>query len=135
MTIADQLNDLVHDAECSKLQKAMMTGFIERAKNDETKNQEDRALIEQVANEKKLLRVIFSTDEVKIYTITGKQEWDIKYPYRSIYLGKNGTWQRTSIVSPNFDLAFLAYMQNKHLGQNSQFLDFVVKMLEIKLEE
>jgi hypothetical protein len=32
-------------------------------------------------------------------------------------------------------LAYLVYLQYKHLGLNSQFLDFAMKMLEIPNEQ
>jgi hypothetical protein len=51
-----------------------MNGFIDRAKDEQERKREDRQLIEQVANEKKLSEVILSTDEVKIYTVSGKDE-------------------------------------------------------------
>ena len=108
-----------------------MYGFIDRAKYEQERKSEDRKLIEQVANEKKLSEVILSTDEVKIYTVIGKSEWDILYPFRSIYLNKKGNWERINTVSPNFDLAFLTYLQYKYIGSNSQFVDFAMKMLEI----
>ena len=96
----------------------------------------DRELISQVAKEDKdkLLEVVLSTDEVKVYTVSGKDEWDIKYPFRSIYAEK-GTWKRSSTVSPTFDIALIVYLQNKYLGLNSQFVEFAMKMLEISLED
>jgi hypothetical protein len=69
-----------------------------------------------------------------INTYCSNDEWDIKYPFRSIYLSKKGTWERTNTVSQSFDLAFLVYLQYKHLGLNSQFVDFAMKMLEIPNE-
>lgn len=127
------IKEFVNNSELPQLQKNVMNGFIDRAKDEQERKREDRQLIEQVANEKKLSEVILSTDEVKIYTVRGEDEWDIEYPYRSIYLSKKGTWEweRTNTVSPTFDLAFLVYLQYKHLGSNSQFVDFAMKMLEI----
>lgn len=127
----EKIKEFVNNSELPQIQKSVINGFIDRAKEEHERKREDRQLIEQVANEKKLLEVILSTDEVKIYTVIGKDEWDIKYPFRSIYLGKKGTWKRTNIVSPNLDLAYLVYLQYKHLGLNSQFVDFAMKMLEI----
>lgn len=129
----EKIKELVNNSELPQLQKYIMNGFIERAKEEQERKREDRQLIEQVANEKKLSEVIFSNDEVKIYTVFGKDEWSIKYPFRSIYIGKKGTWERNNTVSPNLDLAYLVYLQYKHLGQNSQFVDFAMKMLEIPL--
>src|SRR5690606_21770554 len=117
-----------NNSELSQLQKNVMNGFIDRAKDEQERKREDRLLIEQVTNEKKLSEVILSTDEVKIYTVSGKDEWDIKCPFRGVYVGKKGTWERISTVSPTFDVAFLVYLQHKYLGLNSQFVDFAMKM-------
>lgn len=127
----EKIKELINNSEFSQIHKNVFNGFIDRAKDEQDRKQEDRKLIEQVANEKKLSEVILSTDEVKVYTVSGKDEWDVKYPYRSIYLSKKGTWERSNTVSPNLDLAFLIYLQYKHLGLNSQFVDFSMKMLEI----
>ena len=127
----EKLVELLVKSDLPQMQKSVFGGFIQRASDRETKRQDDRQFIEQIANEKKLSEVILSTDEVKIYTVSGKDELDIKYPFRSIYLGKKGTWERTNTVSPNLDLAYLVYLQYKHLGLNSQFVDFAMKMLEI----
>ena len=130
----EKIKEFVNNSELPQLQKNVMNGFIDRAKDEQEKKREDRQLINQVANEKKLSEVVLSTDEVKIYTVSGKDKWDIKYPFRSIYVGKKGTWERSSTVSPNLDLAYLVYLQYKHLGLNSQFVDFAMKMLEIPNE-
>jgi hypothetical protein len=130
-TTTDKIKEFVNNSGLPQMQKNVMTGFIDRAKDEQERKREDRQLIEQVAKEKKVLKVILSTDEVKIYTVFGKDEWDIKYPFRSIYLNKEGTWGRTNTVSPTLDLAYLVYLQSKHLGINSQFVDFAMKMLEI----
>lgn len=132
--ITEKIKELVNNSELLQHQKYIMNGFIDRAIDEQERKRKDRQLIEQVAKEKKLAEVILSTDEVKIYTVSGKEEWDIKYPFRSIYLTKAGIWARTNTVSPTLDLAFLVYLQYKHLGINSQFFDFAMKMLEIPNE-
>jgi hypothetical protein len=130
--ITEKIKELVNNSEFPQLQKNVMNGFIDRAKKAKEKEQEDRDLIEKTGV-RKLAEVILSTDEVKIYTVNGKDEWDLKYPYRSIYLTSKGTWARSCAVSPTLDVAFLIYLQHKHLGLNSQFADFSIKMLGIKL--
>lgn len=130
----DKIKELINNSEIPTIQKNSLNGFIDRAKEQQEEKRQDRELIEKVAYEKKLSEVVLSTDEVKIYTVSGKDEWDIKYPFRSIYLSKKGTWERTNTVSPTFDLAFLVYLQHKYLGLNSQFTDFAMKMLEIPNE-
>jgi hypothetical protein len=131
----EKLKEFILNSELPQLQKNVITGFIDRAKEEQERKREDRQLIEQVANEKKLSEIILSTDEVKIYTVSGKDEWDVKYPFRSIYLNKKGAWAKTNTVSQSFDVAFLVYLQHKHLGLNSQFVEFAMKMLEIKIED
>lgn len=130
----EKIKDFVNNSELPQIKKNVMNAFIDRAKEEQERKQQDRKLIEQVANENKLLEVILSTDEVKIYTVTGKGEWDNKYPFRSIYLGENGKWKRSNTVSPSLDLAYLVYLEYKYLGLNSQFVDFAMKMLEIPKE-
>lgn len=130
----DKIKELINNSEIPTIQKNRLNGFIDRAKAEQEREHQDRELIEKVANEKKLSEVVLSTDEVKIYKVSGNDEWDIKYPFRSIYLGIKGTWERTNTVSPTFDLAYLVYLQYKHLGLNSQFVDFAVKMLDIEIE-
>lgn len=134
--ITEKIKQIVNgSSELSKPQKYIMNGFIDIIEKEQERKREDIQLIEQVANEKEVSEVILSTNEVKIYTVNGRDEWDIKYPFRSIYVDKKGTWERSSTVSSNFDLAYLAYLQYKHLGLNSQFVHFAIKMLEIPNEQ
>lgn len=126
-----RLVELVKASSNNEFQKGLDLAFIARAEEDYNKKRQDVLLIEQVSGAKKVSEVLLSNDEVKIYTISGKDEWDIKYPYRSIFLNKKGVWETTNVVSHSFDLAFLIYLQAKQLGHNSQFLDFAMKMLEI----
>lgn len=118
----------------NQLQKNILKGFVLRAEQNETERRKDRELIEEVANIKNLSEVVLSTEDLKIYTVYGKDEWDIKYPYRAIFL-ENNKWLRTNTVSPSLDVAFLVYLEKKYLGSNSQFTDFTLKMLDIKIEE
>lgn len=126
---------IMHNDEVSILQTSMMLTFVSLAKELQDKRNADYMLIEQTSREPKISEVVLSTDEVKIYTVSGKNEWDIKYPYRSIFLNSKGVWERSGTVSPSLDLAYLVYLENKHLSPNSKFTDFAIKMLEIKLEE
>lgn len=127
----DKVKDLINNSDMTPTLKSISIGFIERANQKQQQHSEDRALIEQVANEKKLSEIILSNDEVKIYTVYGKDDWDINYPYRSIFLNSKSVWERTNMVSKNLDQAYLVYLEKKHLGNNSQFVDFAIKMLEI----
>lgn len=130
----EKIKELVINSDLPHFQKSIMNGFIDRAKDGQERIIEDRRLIKQVSNVNNLSEVILSTDEVKIYTVSGKDECDVKYPFRCIYIDKNGTWQRCNDVSPTLDLAFLVYLQHKHLGLNNQFVYFAMKMLEIPNE-
>ena len=131
----EKIIKIINNSDLPKYQQARWVGFIENAKDEYNKRQEDKLLIEQVANEKKLSQIILSNDEVKIYTVYGDDEWNVKYPYRSIFINSKGVWERSNTVSQNLDLAYLVYLEKKHLGINSQFVAFAIKMLEIKIEE
>lgn len=133
----EKLKELITNSDSNQLQKNVMIGFITRAEESEDKNSEDRQLVIDIANEKRLSKIVLSNDEVKIYTVNpkGKDDWETKYPYRSIFKNKKGQWERTCTVSPSFDLAYLTYLEKKYLGLNSQFTDFAIKMLEIKIED
>ncbi len=135
MEITKKLIDHINNTELLQLQKNVLIGLIKQAEERQEKLRADRELIAKIANEKKLSEILLSNDEVKIYSVYGKDEWDVKYPVRSIFLNKKGVWERSGTVSPNFDVAFLIYLENKHLGANSKFVDFALKMLEIKLPE
>ena len=132
---ADKLSELVNNSELSQLQKNLMLGFIANAMEAKNKNSIDRKLIEEKAGINNISEVLLSNDDVKIYKVTGKEEWEVKYPYRSIYCDKKGVWRSTNMVSPSFDVAFIVYLEAKYLDSNSKFSDFALKMLEIKIEE
>ena len=121
------------DEHNNQLQKNILKGFVLRAEQNETERRKDREIIEEVGI-KNLSEVILSTEDLKIYTIYGKDDWDIKYPYRAIFL-ENGKWLKINTISPSLDVAFLVYLEKKYLGYNSQFTDFALKMLGIKIEE
>ena len=129
-----KLEQLIQDSDWSERDKLNNLGYISRAKDYETEKRKDRDSIEETANIKNLGEVVLSTEEVKIYTTRGNEEWDVKYPFRSIYL-KDGKWIRSHVVSPSLDVAFLVYLGEKYQGGNSQFTDFALKMLEIKIED
>lgn len=134
MKATEKIIELIKNCDEDSLQKNMMISFIDRANNDNDLKSADRLLIEETGV-KNLNKVVLSTDEVKIFTVisNNNDEWDTKYPYRSIFLNKNGVWLRNYTVSPSLDLAYLSYLEKKHLGDNKQFVDFAIKMLEIKI--
>lgn len=132
-----KLEDLINGSDMNQLQKNVSLGFVSRAKESEEQRRNLRKLVEETANEKNLNEIILSTDEVIIYTVLPRRtgdEWDIKYPFRSIYF-KDEKWQRVNTISPTLDTAFLCYLEYKYLDANSRFTDFALKMLEIKIEE
>lgn len=133
----EKIKELIENSDMLKIQKNHALGFINRIEKDEAQKTEVLHLIQQITNEKNIVEVLYSSDEVKIYsvyTIHGKDEWVVKFPIRSIYLDKNGVWKKSCTVSPNFDVAFLDYLEKKYLGNNSQFMSFAIKMLEMKIE-
>jgi hypothetical protein len=132
MATLENLTTVIEKSDFPFLTKSAMKGFIYRANQYQEKIGDDRALIGNVSR-CKVNQILLSTDEVKIYTISGNDEWDIKYPFRSIYF-KDGQWLRVDIVSPTLDVAMLNYLQYKQLGANNDFANFAIKMLEIKVD-
>jgi hypothetical protein len=132
--IENKITELIDNSELPRFQKLIAKGFIQRNLEAEQKASETLALIKEVGKEKNINEVLLSSDEVKIYSVSGKGEWEIKYPIRSIYK-KDDKWVRNSVVSPDFDTAYLSYLQHKHLGANSDFSFFAMKMLGIELED
>lgn len=132
--IEDKIKELIENSELNRVQKTISKGFIERSLEAEEKVSNDLKLIKEIGKEKIIDEVLYSSDEVKIYSVGGKGEWEIKYPIRSIYK-KDDKWRRNSTVSPDFDTAYLSYLQHKHLGANSDFSYFAMKMLGIEIED
>lgn len=129
------LKELITNSNVDRLLKLSMLGFVTRAAADEKLNREAREMVIEIGREKKINDIVLSSDDLIIYTVYGDGEWEKKYPYRSIFKDEKGIWRQCSTVSQSFDLAFLVYLQNKYLGDNSQFVDFAAKMLEIKIED
>ena len=131
----EKLNSLVENSDLNRLQKTVTLGFIHRSLEKDDKESKDRELIREVGKCKNLSEVILSTDEVKIYSVSHNgDEWDSKYPFRCIYK-KDDKWLRIPVVSPTFEVAFLNYMETKHIGGNSDFTSFACKMLDIDLNQ
>lgn len=132
----DKLQELINGSDMNQMQKNIFLGFISRAEERETKRAETRDLIEKVYNKCTVEDIPLITDEVIIFKIIGKKddEWDTKYPYRSIYF-KDGKWNRIHTVCTSVDEVLLTYLGEKCLGGNSQFADFAMKMLNMKIEE
>jgi hypothetical protein len=132
----ENLISLIDKSEIPNMQKNHYRGFVLRAKEELHNAAIDKVLIEKVANEKNRFDLILSTDEVKIYKIFEPK--DILYeknPFKSIFKNSKGEWRSTHAIYPTLDTAYLGYLDYKHLGSNSQFLSFAIKMLEIKIED
>jgi len=135
MSLLENIVGLVDSSDYSQTQKNIMKGFVLRAEDKESNSSSDRELIQKISINEKVSEVLLSNDDVKIYTIQGRDDFDIKYPYRIIFINSDGNWERCITASPNLDVVFLVYLQVKHLGHNSQFSDFSMKMLGIKIED
>lgn len=127
----EKIIELVNSSTLNVMQKIWAKRLIVKAIDTEEKEQKDKELIKEISREKNNFEVLLSTDEVKIYKIEGAKDWDLKYPYRSIYLDEQGNWRRTATVSPNLDYALLTYLQYSKLGEDNEFVTFAAKMLEM----
>ena len=129
-----RIKKLVEESEMPKLQKNVINRFLDWASEEKEKIESDLNLIRGVDRNCKVSKILLSNDEVKIYTVENDDPWDILYPIRTVYLNKDNIWVRNDSVSPNLDIAFLSYLQEKHLGPNSQFTFFAMKMLNLNQE-
>ena len=128
----EKIIELINQSELPPLQKNIFIGFIKRKTEEHQKHIEDKRLIEKVCNEKNVSEILLSNEDVKIYTISGKDEWDKKYPYRVMFY-HNRQWTRCNTVSDNFDQAFLLYLECKHLqSRRYSFTEFCNKILGIE---
>lgn len=124
---------LVENSDNNQMQKNIMIGFINRAKEALDKKAADKTFIQELEGKYgKVNDVVISTEEVKIYTLQPEgadDDWSRKYPFRIIYTNKEGKWSRCSTVSATLDSAMLNYLAHRHLGPNSQFAELSGKML------
>lgn len=132
----DKINQLIEDSDMNQMHKTIHKGFISRAKENEDKRSEVRDLIEKVYDKCTLESIPIMTDELIVFKIIGRKDdkWDTKYPYRGIFF-KDNKWNRIHTVCTSIDEVLLTYLGEKYLGGNSQFVDFAMKMLNIKIEE
>lgn len=122
-----KLEDLINSSDMSQLHKNVSLGFVSRAKEAEEDRIKLRDLVEEVASEKNLDKIVLSTDEVIIYTIRSTKhshEWDTKYPFRSVYFDGE-KWRRVHVVSASLDEAMLTYLGEKYQGGNSHLRDLL----------
>ncbi len=135
MSIIEKLNKLVDKSEFSPLEKLQAGRFLHQSNNLVKLEKCQIDLVEIIAGQKtKIEIIIYSGEDVIIYKVIPKdsEHWDTKYPYRYIIL-KNKKWSRGTTVSPDFNSCFLYYLEEKHLGLNSQFAEFAMKMLGVNI--
>ena len=132
----DRLEQLIEESDMVQMQKNVCKRFIFRAKEVEDKRSEVRDLIEKVYGKCTLESIPIITDDFIVFKIIGRKddEWDTKYPYRGIFF-KDDKWNRIHTVCTSVDEVLLTYLGEKYLGGNSQFADFAMKMLNMKIED
>lgn len=86
-----------------------------------------KSLIKKITREKHIT-VILSTPHVKIFTVSGKDPWNVKYPYRLI-LKKKGRWTPNHYVMESLDIALLLYLEQKYLGDQDKITNILGKIL------
>lgn len=82
------VKNVISKSELTNIQKISINRFMDLSEENAIKKDEDKKLIKEIANENNIYEVILSTEEVKIYTVNGKSEWDIKYPLEVFILMK-----------------------------------------------
>lgn len=132
---SEVLNELVDATTLVPIQKSMIKGFISRSQDREDIDKELIKLLHTLGASN-ATGIVLSSPTIVIYVVQGKDEWDIKYPYRVCYRKDilHDKWNLANTVSPTLDLAMLVALQVKYLGYNSQFTEFATKMLEIPTE-
>lgn len=131
---SEVLHELIDASTLVPIQKNIIKGFIDRSQDKETEDRNLRELLHSLGVSN-ATDIVLDSPTVLIYLIQGKDEWDIKYPYRVCYRKDTSQkWQLANTVSPTLDLAMLVSLQVRYLGYNSQFIEFATKMLEIPTE-
>lgn len=125
------IKKVLSESSLSLFQKRLLNGFVERAELAEAAKVQDLELIQEISGSYPSVEIIVSAPDVKIFKISDSSEkWDIEYPYRVISK-KRDQWERVVSVSPTLEQAMLVYLENKHLGDNNNFVGFAMKMLDI----
>lgn len=127
----EKINELIESSDNSEIHKSIMKGVVMREENRQESHRDDMNLIEKFAGSARVSEILLSNEDVKIFKVYGRDEWDIKYPYRSIFRVGEDNWRLIHTVASSFDIAFLYYLENRHLGSNSNFTQFATKMLNI----
>lgn len=129
--------DLVHGSSLIQFRKNKWIKFLQDAAAKYEQHQENIKLIEGLDKYETVKEIILSKEDVIIYTVVEKadDDWNIKNPFRCVYINSYGTWTRCDRVCDSFDSMYMHYLQYKHVGANSDFAYLVMKMLDIKKEE
>ncbi len=127
----EDIKKLIDNSEMINFHKIRAVSFIDRAEEINNKISDEIKLIESLEYKTKVDKVLYSSDEVKFYSIKSNEQFDSESPIRFI-VNKNGNWSKSSLVSRNFEQAFLCYLGEKYDGGNSQFASFACLMLGIK---
>lgn len=138
MNTQERLIALIDTEEnTSVIQKNSLKGFVERACKKDNRDRDLRQFVSEIATEPNIDEIVFSDEDVIIYTVNVRKndEWSQKYPFRFLVKRESGAWLKANEVSPTFEIAFLYYLGYKYDGLNSRFANFALKMLDIKIEE
>lgn len=127
------LKELVEATNLANIRKGMIQGFIERSEEAELERRTTKELIEKTMFSKKhTFDVLVSTDSIIVYKIVnGQDEWDIKYPYRSLYKDSKDRWVQCHVVSFSLETALLVALEHKFEAR--EFSHFAIKMLDIEV--
>ena len=91
-----KIEDLIDNSDLTVLNKNLLSNFVFRAKEEEQERIKVRNLIEVIARVKHLEGVAIATEEIIIYKILGKDDWDIKYVLQNTDIYKIISFERFS---------------------------------------
>jgi hypothetical protein len=133
--MTEKLKEILEESTLGKLQKNVVLGTLKRAFEEQGQRLFDIGFIRTISKQENISEIVFSDEGIKIYKVRARanaseENWDVKYPYRFIYL-KDGKWEGGQLASPTFETCFLNFLSEKYQGNNSQFAQFAVKMLEM----
>lgn len=118
----EDLKNLIDNSALPTIQKRNFNRFIDNSYAENQKQKEVTVLICSTDKSVKLVsEIVLLENDIVIYK-------DGDNYYRFIF--KVGDiWKTSNTICPNFQLCYLSYLQEKHLGQSSEFVYFVTKML------
>src|SRR5574343_725635 len=114
---------------------ALQEGFLIGVLNRAIEKQQNLQIVRNIVEDKytKVSEIVYQSDDCIIYKTyqNTTDDWSVKYPYRFVYL-KDDKWIKSNEIFDTFDNAYLAYLGNKHLGNNNEFSFFANRMLGVK---